>query len=58
VHLTPHSTQVHDLYPGLFYPLLFNSLIIFLQQYVHLIGIWLEYHFLFQDMFSHTSLGV
>jgi hypothetical protein len=36
VQSTPHSTKVHDLYPGLFYPLLFHSLIIFLRQCVAL----------------------
>jgi hypothetical protein len=33
---TPYFTRVHDLHPGLFYPLLFHSLIIFLQQCVAL----------------------
>ena len=56
VRLTPHSTWVHDLHPGLYYPLLFHYLIIFLQQCVHLIGIWLEYQFLFQDMCFHIQV--
>jgi hypothetical protein len=36
MHSTPHSTKVRDLHPGLFYPLLFHSFIIFLQQCVAL----------------------
>ena len=50
VRSTPHSTKVHDLHLSLFYPLLFHYLIIFWQQCVHLISIWLEYHSLFRNM--------
>jgi hypothetical protein len=54
-----HSTRVHDLHPGLFYPLLFHYLIIFLQQCValdcFLVGVSTSFS---GHVFLDTSLGV